>query len=619
MYMRPMAFILIIFNLLLPAGIQTDISAQVQSADKVPKVINFSGVITGADNKIVIDGEYKILFTLYENSEGGEPLWTELHSTTAVQNGEINVLLGEENPLNLEFNKQYYLGIRLNDGEELTPRIELIPAPFSIRTITANNIRDNSITSEKIADGSITDSKIKSVSFSKITDLPDVTKTGLRALQPQKALADFPYYWRRHGNYLFENDQFLGTINDRNLVIKTDSIQRMLFDPWGNVVMGTATDSVFFEVIGKTTLGDVYVKARMGVGADFHETQAKTHIKTTGTQTPFKVDNNYQEAFVIESNGRIEITSQQTGGDDEEGNYAMFVNSEDQGIAVKINGGTSNSDHFYMSFWDDDGIAGRIEGMDAADYFSDPCVIAHDAWLVAQGVALGVAVAANTAGLEIPDAVNGVAEIAYFTFQTTWDLTHLGVSFESGSGDYAEWLEKADPEESFTPGDILGVRRGKISKNTDNAEQIMCLSVSPVVLGNMPPKGKEKDFVKAAFKGQVPVKVKGIVHKGDYIIPSGFNDGMGIAVEPEMMTVGDFTKVVGRAWEENLNDDVKFINIAVGMKMKDLAGCLRRSYLENQQLENALAEKNKELDEILFQLQELSRRSTAFSNTGFSL
>ncbi len=600
--------IFVIFGLLLLLGSFNKSTAQ-QLSEKFPKIINYSCIITDTDNNVVTDGEYNIIFSLYTSKDGGEPVWSELHEKVLVKDGEINVQLGGAaipNPLNLSFNKLYYLGIKIDGNSELNPRIELLPSPFSLRTLTANNVKDNSITNIKIAPNSITDSKIKSVSWGKIKDLKEIN--AFRKNKTEEEPSVLPKYWRRYGNYLEREDEWLGTINDRNLVIKTDSIQRMLFDPYGLVLMGTETDSVFFEVIGKTTLGNVYVKAKMGVGADFNETEAKLHIKEDGLQIPFKVDTDSTEVFVIENNGRVEITSRQTGADDEEGNYSLFVNSEDHGIVVDLNSDNSNSSNNYMTFWDDDGIAGRIEGYDWADYFANPKNIAHDIWFGAQIVALAVAIAATAAGgLEVPDIINGTAEVAYWAFQKAWDLSHLGVTYESGSGDYAEWLEKFDPNEIFTPGDIVGVIKGKISKNTTNAEQVMPVSYSPVVLGNMPPEGMKKDFEKAAFKGQVPVKVIGAVNKGDYIIPSGLNDGIGIPIEPYMMTIEEFAKVVGKAWEDNPDEKVKLVNVAVGLKMKDLFNVVREKYIENQKLEANLYEKNRELNTILLQLKEIEQ------------
>ena len=63
------------------------------------------------------------------------------------------------------------------------------------------------------------------------------------------------------------------------------------------------------------------------------------------------------------------------------------------------------------------------------------------------------------------------------------------------------------------------------------------------------PKSKEEDYEKVAFMGQVPVKVFGKVNMGDYIIPSGKNDGIGIAISPSKINTTNVKQIIGIAWE----------------------------------------------------------------------
>ena len=56
----------------------------------------------------------------------------------------------------------------------------------------------------------------------------------------------------------------------------------------------------------------------------------------------------------------------------------------------------------------------------------------------------------------------------------------------------------------------------------------------------------------------------GFVNKGDFIIPSGQDDGIGIAVSLNDLTPENRIHVVGRAWESSSNEDVTLINTAVG-------------------------------------------------------
>jgi hypothetical protein len=151
-------------------------------------------------------------------------------------------------------------------------------------------------------------------------------------------------------------------------------------------------------------------------------------------------------------------------------------------------------------------------------------------------------------------------------------LENLGVTYQSGSADYAEWLERSNSAEKIGPGDIVAVNGGKISKHTGTAQKFLVISTKPVVLGNMPPAGKEGAYEKVAFMGQIPVKVRGIVLSGDYILPSGRNDGTGIAVSPKDIKPEQYKQIVGVAWSEALVEGiVTRINMAIGLNSNDLA------------------------------------------------
>ena len=118
---------------------------------QVPQTISYQGILTDTDGTIVPDGDYSIAFTLYDALNGGTNLWTETQTVT-VSGGLFNVILGSVNPINLEFDKQYWLGISIEGGDELTPRTELTSSAYSLNT---RNIPDNIVTAEKVADGNL--------------------------------------------------------------------------------------------------------------------------------------------------------------------------------------------------------------------------------------------------------------------------------------------------------------------------------------------------------------------------------------------------------------------------------------------------------------------------------
>jgi hypothetical protein len=99
----------------------------------------------------------------------------------------------------------------------------------------------------------------------------------------------------------------------------------------------------------------------------------------------------------------------------------------------------------------------------------------------------------------------------------------------------------------------------------------MVISSAPIVLGNMKSQEEEHKYEKVAFMGQVPVRIKGTVSLGDYILPSGDHNGFGIAVAPEQMLASDFKRVVGVAWSEAKNSGINTINVAVGLNANALS------------------------------------------------
>lgn len=115
---------------------------------QIPRVMSFQGILTNTDGSPLTDGSYSVGFTLYTQESGGAALWSESQNI-AVTKSLFNVTLGVNVPLNLPFDKQYWLGVKMiSTGIEMSQRIRLTTSPYSFQ-------------SQEIADGSITISKIK--------------------------------------------------------------------------------------------------------------------------------------------------------------------------------------------------------------------------------------------------------------------------------------------------------------------------------------------------------------------------------------------------------------------------------------------------------------------------
>ena len=142
-----------------------------------------------------------------------------------------------------------------------------------------------------------------------------------------------------------------------------------------------------------------------------------------------------------------------------------------------------------------------------------------------------------------------------------------GVTYKTSSADFAEYLPKLRDDEAFVPGEIVGVFGGKISHKTKGAHRLMVVTDQAAFLGNMPSEEGDSSYVPVAFVGQVKVMVCGAVKAGNYILPSGRDDGVGIAVSPEEVRDEDYARIVGRAWESLQDTGVKRVNTEVGLPL----------------------------------------------------
>ncbi len=183
------------------------------------------------------------------------------------------------------------------------------------------------------------------------------------------------------------------------------------------------------------------------------------------------------------------------------------------------------------------------------------------------------------------------------------EANKAGIHLESTGKDYAEYMEKEFPAQRLTPGTVVGVKNGKISKITRNADKVMAISLAPVVIGNMVDDSLEHHlYEKVAFIGQVPVWVFGKVRTGDFIVASGWNDGKAIAVAQDDLKLEQVNQIVGRAWESSDSQAYKLVNTVVGIDSDEVTHILKRQQDRIDELEEKL-NRMSELEERLAKVE----------------
>lgn len=179
-----------------------------------------------------------------------------------------------------------------------------------------------------------------------------------------------------------------------------------------------------------------------------------------------------------------------------------------------------------------------------------------------------------------------------------------GVQFNSGGADYAEYLPRLNRGEDIEAHDVVGIVEGAVTKRTSDADRVLVVSEAPIVTGNSPGHEPEarQEYETVAFVGQVPVKVRGPVEEGDLVVPTGEDDGIGLAIASTEFRPGD-GPIVGRAWESDDTEGVTQVTVAVGLETGEVLAPI----LVNQQetIQNLEAEADRKDERIKFLEQRL--------------
>ena len=103
----------------------------------VPHYINYQGRLTDASGT-PLNGSYNITFKIYDDENAGNLLWQEEDTGVSIEEGIFSITLGSVSSLNLSFDRQYWLEIKVGD-EVMSPRQRLSTSGYAIRAEKAED------------------------------------------------------------------------------------------------------------------------------------------------------------------------------------------------------------------------------------------------------------------------------------------------------------------------------------------------------------------------------------------------------------------------------------------------------------------------------------------------
>jgi len=109
----------------------------------VPPLVNFGGVLTDLNGK-PLTGVVGVTFCLYQDQQGGSPVWLETQNVHPDSHGHYTVLLGSTSSDGLPTSifasgEAHWLGVQVQ-GEGEQPRVLLVSAPYALKAGDAETL-----------------------------------------------------------------------------------------------------------------------------------------------------------------------------------------------------------------------------------------------------------------------------------------------------------------------------------------------------------------------------------------------------------------------------------------------------------------------------------------------
>ena len=233
----------------------------------IPKIISYQGRIT-SNSGIPINDTVPIVFKIYDVSNGGSAFWTESHNII-ISEGIFNAELGSSAPLNLSFDKQYWLGITVSNDGEMSPREKIKTSPYSLAAISADTAYN--ILFENVKGDTVTKSYVD-LFFAQKNNVNDslsqkinISDSGIFALKTQLGIdtnsADSRYLSRTADTYIADWNKIINKPSTLSTFANDSSFALSVVV--NSQINGIQNDSIVTNISFGKIAGDTITRAQV--------------------------------------------------------------------------------------------------------------------------------------------------------------------------------------------------------------------------------------------------------------------------------------------------------------------------------------------------------------------
>lgn len=105
------------------------------------QTISIQGVLRDPNGRSVEDGFYNVVFKIYDVEAEGMALWEDTYEDLETRHGVFQANLGDQTTLDgLAFDTQYFVGVTVENYNEITPRIPITIYPYAKAILGQDNL-----------------------------------------------------------------------------------------------------------------------------------------------------------------------------------------------------------------------------------------------------------------------------------------------------------------------------------------------------------------------------------------------------------------------------------------------------------------------------------------------